>query len=1098
MSILTPSQWLINFLSARSLNSVTGQPLFTYQIRHEEYQALKNVVCQFYPKTNIGAKNHKEWSACFVLCCSEWYRRDCNSLKWEWFALWDSLGFELNANQRADIIPLGLGSYWKRPIRSYESERRNFLGSVFIEGGLPFQLISAKDNKFGDLIRKILRNYYKVDLIGVSLNELISGYLEYLPSVFTEEESIDLIAKIVRNLMGLAEKIEINNKDKLPSEQLDQILPNWRNQFPIPLDVKTGKGLLDNWLIGASSASSSIKKYQSKLSCKHFFDLNSLIFSSEVSLPNLLNFGFKKSDINSSKLDLGLNEGAKRTAYFGSVFAQFETNHTVIKPRKKGVCFSRTNIHSSLVIELSELGVCVEQLIIDNSSIALGEAPIGFVFDEDENKYICIGQASFTSKHKEIYVLVPSYYEVENLSGFALRDKDVEAYGYKLSWYKVSGDIRFYCLESRYRLRTNSSSNTSGMLAIVGDEVQWETKPSQVYKGVPEIKSVNVNTDVDVGLTTLLDNKPVNTIKDYEKFGQHIFSVKNYDNDTLIKRKIAILPEDLAISFSCKNGSAEIDVTTLHPVVVSLIVPEAKIVLSKNGNSRNFTITPNSLPPAKVTMQISANLLCDPIEVILPYPAEGIYGFDKDGNELSEQLTINQLLGSEIYLFSNQDYNKKFELELVLKPIIRNSPTILSFISVSNKPKVLSLYSFKEKIFSLLSLSDKLDAEVAVNIKCLGYSKQFIVRRFASEVKFDSIDELFSLESNAFLDGVSHNLLAMRIAEPERQPINLPRKMLGSIELDRFEIAKEMTKGGPWLIIPENRTDIDFRPVFYFEDSSEVSDLTSSSSMQTAVKTFHPKFNPMAIADMMETMANDYHHSSWFYMRSLWDNFGYLPLSTFEVFKALTKNRKALTFILFKFEMNEEFIRRLDTEFPVLWELIPLDYWHCAKNNFISSLEKIEIPADFIQEQVYAMFERLSNSLPSYPVEIIEHLKGKKLTPRLPLTLEKEVLNETWLQELARDHAESDWPNLQQKLIEEAMHLLTEARAIVSPLHFRQTSVVYYPVIAAAIATKKINFEQVFSTDSAITFAFKQARDFEPVWFSSMYSYFVSYFTQKV
>ena len=1098
MSILTPSQWLTQFLSARSLSSVTGEALFTYQMIHEEYQTLKNVVYQFYPKTNIGASYHKEWAACFVLCCSEWYRRDCNSLKWEWYAAWDALGFELNASQRADIIPLGLGSYWKRPIRSYESERRNFLGSVFIEGGLPFQLISTKDNKFGDLIRKILRNYYKVDLIGISLNELISGYLEYLPSVFTEDESIDLIARIVRNLMGLADKVEISNQDELPSEQLDQILPNWRSQFPIPLDIKTGKGLLDNWLIGASSASSSIKKYQSRLSCKHFFDLDSLMFSSEVSLPKLLSFSFKKSDVNSSKLDLGLNEGTKRTADFGSVFAQFETNRTVIKPRKKGVCFSRTNIDSSLFIELSELGVSVEQLSIDNSSIALGDAPIGFVFDEDENKYICIGQASFTTKHKEIYVLAPSSYEVENLSGFALKDKDVEAYGYKLSWYKISGDIRFYCLESRYRLRTNSSSNTSGMLAIVGDEIQWETKPAQVYKGVPEIKSVNVHTDVNFGLTRFLDNKPVNTIKDYEKFGQHIFSVKNYDNDTLIRRKIAILPPDLTISFSYKNESAEIDVTSSHPILVSLIVPEAKIVQSKNSNTRHFSIRPNSLPPAKVTMQISANLLCDPIEVILPYPAEGIYGFDNAGNELSEQLTVHQLLGSEIYLFSNQDYDKKFELEFALKPIIRNSPTIFSSISVSNKPKVLSLYSFKEKIFSLLSLSDKLDAEVAISIKCRGYRKQFTVRRFASEVKFDSIDQLYSFESNTFSDEISHNLLAMRIAEPECKPVNLPRRMLGSIELDRFEIAKEMTKGGPWLIIPENRTDIDFRPVFYFEDSLEVSDVKPSSSMQSAVKAFHPKFNPMAIADMMEIMANDYHHSSWLYMRSLWDNFGYLPLSTFEVFKALTNNLKALTIILFKFEMDEEFIRRLDTEFPVLWELIPLDYWHSANNDFTNAMKKIDIPADFIHEQVNSIFDRLSNSLPTYPVEIIEHLKGKKLATRLPLSLEKEVLNETWLQELARDHAESDWPNSQQKFIEEAMRLLTEARAIVSPLHFRQTSVVYYPVIAAAIATKKINFEQVFSTDSAITFAFKQLRDFEPVWFSSMYSYFVSYFTQEV
>jgi hypothetical protein len=113
MNIFTPSQWLTQFLSTRGLNSVTGDALFTYQMKHEEYQALKNVVSQFYPKTNISSSKHKEWAACFVLCCSEWYRRDCNSLKWEWYAAWKSLGFELSASQRADVIPLGLGSYWK-------------------------------------------------------------------------------------------------------------------------------------------------------------------------------------------------------------------------------------------------------------------------------------------------------------------------------------------------------------------------------------------------------------------------------------------------------------------------------------------------------------------------------------------------------------------------------------------------------------------------------------------------------------------------------------------------------------------------------------------------------------------------------------------------------------------------------------------------------------------------------------------------------------------------------------------------------------------------------------------------------------------------
>lgn len=1092
MSFLTPAQWLAQFLSHRGLSSVTGDALFTYQMKQEEYQALKNVVLNFSPKTNISSLKHKDWAACFVLCCAEWYKRECNSQKWEWYPAWQSLGFELSASQRADIIPLGLDNYWQRSIRSYESQRRNFLGSVFIEGGLPFQLISSKDNKFGDLIRKILRNYYKVDLIGLKLNDLIRGYLEYLPKVFSEYESIELIAKIVRNLMALADKVDTKNQDELPSAQLDQQIPNWRDQFPIPLDIKTGKGLLDNWLQGAFSANSSIKKYQSKLSCKHFFDLDCLTFSSEVSLPKSLNFNFKKADVNSSNLDLGLNEGAKQRANFGSVYAQFEHNCAVIKPRKKGIRFNRANIDRSLFIEISELGVSVEQLSIENSSIALGEAPIGFVFDDDEHKYICIGQASFTTKYKDIFVLVPAHYEVDEINGVAIKEKDIEVFGHQLSWYEISGDIRFYCSESRYRLRTNCSSNTSGMLAIVGDEILWETKPAQVYKGVPEIKPLNSLVNIDIGLTTLLDNKPVNTIREYEKFGQHIFSVKNKECDTLIRRKIAILPQDLKISFSCKNNVAEINVTTVQPLVASLSVPNAKINQTENGDTRSFIITPDCLPPAKISLFISANLNCDPIEIILPYPAEGIYGFDKDGNELNERLTIHQLLGSEIYLFSVQDYTEKFELVFDLKPITRNSPTISASISVADKPKILNLYSFKEKIIALLSLSDNLDAEVSITIKSRNDSKNYTVRRFAFDIKFDPLDNLYSFEPGDFIDKTSHQPIAMRIAEPERSSVNLPRKKLGSIELDRFEPAKEMSKGGPWLIIPENDTDIDFRPTFYFEDALNVDNASPISSLQSAVKAFHPQSNPMVIADMIEIMADDYHHTSWGYLRTLWDEYGYLPLSTFEVFKALAKNLKALTTALFRFEMNEKFIRRLDAEFPVLWELIPLSYWHNAKQNFISSLTKIGIPTDCVYQQVDSMFDRLSNALPSYPEEIINYLKTNNVTPHLP----KAVLS-IWLQELMRDRAESEWPTNPQIGIEKAISLLSNVEPMINYPNKWQAPVVMYPVIAAAIASNNLNFNDVFNTKVLTTFSLKQLRDFEPIWFSSIYSYFISYFSQQ-
>jgi hypothetical protein len=714
MTHLSPNQFLSQMFANRGLTAVTTEPLFTYQLQQNEYQDLKQVVVTFRPKIRVSEQKHKEWAACFVMWCSEWYRREYQAGDgWSWAAIWQDLGFELNAPEIRELIPIGMESYWRRPIRFY-TERRNFLGSVFIEGGLPFLLISSKDNKFGELIRKVLANYYQVDLLGIKLRDLINRYVNSLPTVFSEDESIELISSLIRNLMGLADKIDVQSQNELPSDQLDKIIPNWRNQFPIPLDNATGKGLLDNWLRGAWSASSSIKKFQKKLFCKHYFDFKSLTFTSEVSLPQKLNFKFGKETVNSSRMDLGLDEGSVRRANFGSVYAQFENEHTVISTRKKGVRVPRSNVHARLYVSVTQAGIRIEETEIPESSISLGDVPIGFVSNED--KYEFVGQASFTTKHPTIYVLTPSEYAFDIITGQCTKVDELIIEGRSYAWYETTGDLRFSFEDSQYRICTNSSSNTSGMLRLVGNEVIWQSKPSSVYLGLPEVEAIDDSSDINYAFTSYIDNKAVKTAKEYELYGTHTLSVKNRNNDTLIRRKIAVLPSDLTISFSCENKAAEITVSTERPISASLVVEDANVTSEKTSISRRFLIEPNGLPPAKVTLLVQANLECDPIELTLPYPASGIYGYDSAGRSLDNELTINQLLGSEVFLYSHKAYVAKFKVEFLLLPISKNSPSYLSYISVADKPQILSLYSFKEKIIELLSLSDNLDAQVQISI----------------------------------------------------------------------------------------------------------------------------------------------------------------------------------------------------------------------------------------------------------------------------------------------------------------------------------------------------------------------------------------------
>lgn len=1089
MLSITPNQFLSDLLHNRGLSAVTAEPLFTYQMQLEEYQQLKQTVVAHVPKTTISITNHKHWAACFVLWCSEWYRREYQAKDgWSWASIWAELDFELNAPDISEIVPLGIDSYWHRPIRYY-TERRNFLGSVFIEGGLPFQLISSKDNKFGDLIRKVLAKYYQVDLLGIKVSELIGNYVDSLPKVFAEEESVELISNIIKKLMFLADKIETSNGD-LPSIQLDKLMPNWRKQFPIPLDTETGTGLLDNWLNKASYANKAIKQLQNKLSCKHYFDIATRAFYSEITMPQKLHFSFQKSDVNSSSLELSLFEGAARRINFGTVFATFENERTVITTRKKGGRFSRKNTNSQLYVDVSDAGISVEKTAVGDSSISLGETPIGFILDD--NNYLLIGQASFTTKHRDIFILVPIDFEVEVINGSFSKIESLVIDNQNFDLLEASGDFRFISEHNRYRICTNGTTNTSGMLALEGRELPWASKPSNVFLGLPVAKMQDDSTDNMYGLTTFIDNEPLNSLQEYEYHGVHILSVKNNNNDTLIKRKIAVLPKDLDIKFACEGQSAVITVITNRPILANLAVECAEVKIEKESTNRRFIIKPSGLPPSKISLLLNVNLECEPIEITLPYPASGIYGYKADGKSLEKELTINQLLGSEVFLYSHKDYAVKFSLEFSLLPQRSNTPTIKYVIVVGDKPQVINLYSFKEKIVELLSLSESLDAQVQISISNSTYSQKYIVRRFASNIRIDRQNALVSFDS-AYLFDDSLNPLVMRISEPDRKPIKLLAKMLGGVDVGYFELANEMKKEGPWLIIPSPHADVDFRPTFYpTEIVFNLSD-KEIKSLQTAVKVYHPVSAPFVISAFIENMSTNIEHPSWDYFRCLWDNFGYLPMSTFEVWKALIKSPRGLTMCLIKFEMNDEFIRRLDTELSVMWELIPLECWLYAKNSFETWFLKFGVDKTFVNEQLGKMLDRFNSAVPSFPSGVIEILKGNSSIQNFPLNQAKTMINHIWLQDLLREQSDADWPTDLKYEIQQATNQLEELNDLINIQQSWQSSVVFYPVVAAAISVGRLTFSDVFRSDSQTTFSLKRLRDFDSKWFSSIFNCCVSY-----
>lgn len=157
-NVSQPKVWLSEFLLYRALfKGPNGKPLYTYQVSEEEYQSLLKMLREQL-KNDFNSRDIIRLGACFCLFVSEQYRREYNG-SWSWSGAETALGSSLTPQQVATLTSHGL-EYWKRPIRLRENGR-DWLGSLFSEGGLPWTLINSEAHSFGRAIRHGIKYYYQ-------------------------------------------------------------------------------------------------------------------------------------------------------------------------------------------------------------------------------------------------------------------------------------------------------------------------------------------------------------------------------------------------------------------------------------------------------------------------------------------------------------------------------------------------------------------------------------------------------------------------------------------------------------------------------------------------------------------------------------------------------------------------------------------------------------------------------------------------------------------------------------------------------------------------------------------------------------------------
>ncbi|EOC1287598.1 hypothetical protein ACI09O_001681 [Cronobacter muytjensii] len=1084
-SPLKCTPWLAKFLNRRGLKQTDSRPLYEYHATSDEYDELKQLLRAI--GLPDGYRNDKGYAACFTLFCSEWYRRDYErDCGWTWEPIYKVLGISLSSSEMGRIIPKGLEGYWGRPVRFYDTERRNFLGSLFSEGGLPFRLLKESDSRFQLVFSRILNQYEHAQSSSFSLLSLVQAAVEKssLPVVFKEDTSVELISRMAEQLSSLVQTYDLSHHTE-PAKELDRVHPKWRGNFPVPLDDDTGTSFLNGLLQTASVESRPRRQKNSATLCQFLWSENHPdVIQTIISLPEELSFSLD-SEPSTTRFELAIYEDGEELVSLGPAYATLENMQARVRIRKNEVKFSRQQPAASLFIVARAGGMLVGSNKLDGSEIAVGDVPLVFVSEEGE--WFLQGQASCGVRGSNVFVALPKDGQLASEHDDCSMGEPV--LGCRTLSIKGRQDIIIEGTET-YRIRTGREQIIQAEFAFQGKRLNWTSYPDDLFLGVPRVIP-KAESPSSLHYKRFFNGTDIEDCDVQEKMGAQFISIRNENNETLLRKKIGILPNDFCLEIKGGEQANEggIIITTQYPCLYNLKEKELEVGRKRSAGRIEIMIKAKGVPPATITLLVTPNLGADPVMIMLPFPARGCLAFDADGITLPKNLTINDLLGARAFLFGKNGEPARFRMELHLRSRSGIQAWHEWHYRAGDRPAELNLYSLREHIDNLLSLEEGIDQIVDMRIEGGGRSFTWQIRRYKYSLEYDRERQLLLANSVSNRTGRFPSPVIMLLSEPERKSVSLLSRMSEGVPVGEFELSSVVQKNGPWLVLPKQGEETSFRPCFIRGEPVTQSETNTVQSLQKATQLFNPRSDDNTIMLVLDQMAIDPAHSGWQFLRSLYDQFGYLPLATFEVWRALIQHPQALTMSLFKFEMSVDYLNRIENEFPIFWEFLPVFEIKNAAERFKAFLTHKGAPEEMQVRLMNKMYQQLGTAFPTYGNEVQTWLSQGMLQRPIPdLATMKDIIL-SWYQELLREHGESRWPEFGgTALFRWYISQQDPVIEISSDTSYRY-SVAWLPVFAAAVASGKTTFESVFENKPGAVFFLRQVRDFDSRWFNAIFQY---------
>lgn len=1045
-----------------------------------------------------GAHGNRAVSACFVLFCAEWYRREYRTAHgWTWEPIHQILGLSVAAPDRPRIVPKGLEGYWGRPLHVYKaSGHRDFLGSVFSEGGLPFRLLQSEDSRFNALFSQLLKQYDQWQMMGFNTLQQVERRLERttLPDVFKSPASIELIAGMVDQLIQLVANYSLD-ESKEPVETLNRLYPKWRETFPLPLDEKTGSELLNSLLATATDERKKRQSSAAKLSCEHLWNEGSRnSIRLHITLPETLHFPLDLPP-STARFNLVITAGDKILKELGSGYAEIKERHAKVRPRQRKLIVEQPDPSHPLNLAAMVGGAIIASISIPDSTIAFGEAPVGFERAGDD--WRLTGQASFTTQGSDVLLVLPDECTYESEDGGAISEVDSTSTPFGFRTIRVHGRTEIHVQgDEIFRVRTGRETGNHAKIALIGDLPSWPTKPAMTFVGFPQVRWRQEIHPEDDGCDLYVSGKKPGDEYPQDMLGTQFVSARNQSGVSLLRRKVGVLPPDFRLEMrsGAQPGRGSILVFTKFKCLLSVVNDQQlKTKLLPHDDHVELRVESDGVPPANVYLRVTPNLLADPIELRLPFPGFGCLAYNGNGQPLPQALSLDDLLGARLHLLGQHGKRTNFTLDLTFRGGNSRKIYYQWNYDVSDKPAQIELFSLREQIVNLLSLDSGIDQTVRLQVLMNGSQRAWHnIRRYHSTARLDDTSRLVQF------DDTSTNVqpVLITLPDPGRRPVELTARTSEGVATGAFELPNTPEDGGPWLVVPKPGSKTSFRPLLLPSNKKPVEDRTTIQTLEKAAANVDFNLPERGFANVFDAMAENPKHSGWEFLKAHLDNYPHLPLATFETWKALVgRHSPALAMSLFKFEMDPDYVGRIEHEFPFLWEIFPVNKLLEAAARFETFLDDAGISQEAIPGVMRRMFERLTTVTPAFgaSIEAMHRQRKENNTDPAPPA----SILESWYKDLLRDRSEAQWPEFGSRRLTKWHEEVAAPILTFEPAHRHHQAVVYFPVFAAAVASDRVALNTVFDDRSEAIFLLRRVRDFDTHWFEAVYQFSLAAITSQ-